>query len=331
MNEKLQAKIDLIADNYITVSKSGRLDMTMVASLGALLFTAENVTADEQKIRDCRKILKDKTGVFSNFRGYTNLATLCRMTMQEDPEAWLDSVLKAYECVAEGKAKLLRSESLVLTAMAIAAQADPADYQRVANEAWELLHKMSEVHPLLTGQEDLTVAAMMVMGGLDADAVLAEAEDIYERLKPTSFKLNKDVLQSISMIMALSDKPVEEKCAWFASLRQALKDAGHKLAWDQLAVLAAFVNVDATIPEIVEQIAAADDELKHRKGFGMMTCGAGLRRLYCAALVLQTYNSDAADIAADQANALVSLIVQQITAAIILAVIIASMSANSSN
>lgn len=324
MNEKLQAKVDLIAENYVVVERSGMLSASQAASLGALILTAEDAKADEESIRACRKVLKSKADALSNFRGATNLATLCRMSLQDDPEAWLDDVMDAYEHIGSGVAKVFRQENMVFTAMGIAAMAEPADYAYIAEESWAVLERMSKAHPIITGYDDLGVISMMVMAGLDVDEALAEVDEIYKCLETTDFAFNKDALQTISVLMALSDKPVEEKCARFTALRDALKASGHKLDWVHLTVLAAFTDVDATVEEIAQQIAQVDDALKHRRGFGPFLCGEKLRRLYAASLVLQVYDQADAGIAAGQAGALSTIIAQQIAqAAVTTSVIVA--------
>mgnify|MGYP004444582065 FL=1 len=330
MDANLAKKIDLLAQNYITVSKSGKLEFGQAACLGALMFTQNDAVADEAKIRACRKILKGRVSILSNFRGCTNLALLCRMALQEDPEAYLDDVMCAYKALSAKKT--FRSETLVFAAEAMTEGVEEDRYAQVAEDSWAVIEKMKSNHPLLTSQSDATLAAMLVMSGLDVDAVLSEAEEIYERMKGTGFKLHKNALYSISIILALSDKPVEEKCQRFTELRNALKVAGHRIWANELPVLAAFVNIDAPNETIVEQICATDSVLSKKKGFtNLLGCGAEMRRLFAAALVLQAHEEDKFGPATSQSSALASVIVEQVIMTIILIIVVTSVSVSSSS
>lgn len=88
---------------------------------------------------------------------------------------------------------------------------------------------MQEKHPLLTNFDDFGIAAMLAVTDIDIDKQLEEAEVCYNLLKKSGFKLNKDALQTISHIMALSDEPIEKKTIRFAKIRDDLKAAKHPI------------------------------------------------------------------------------------------------------
>ena len=332
MDTRLTEKCDMLAENYLVARSSAKLDFEQAAALGALLYTAENVQANEQNIRENRAILKSKVGILNNLRGYANLSLLCKMDLKDDPEAYIDNVLEAYECLK--KRKVIHTEYEALTASCMADLITPEQYQAVADQAWDIIDKMRASHPLLTGREDITIATLLVISGLDIDATLTEAEECYYYLKGEHFKLAKDALQSISMVLALSDKPVQEKCERFIALRNALKEAGSRVYADQLPVIAALVDSDSPIEEIVNQIHEADEYLKTKKGFhGILGLGAQMRRLLSAALLLQTYDEKKISTATATTNALASVLVETVIITIIMIIIMttAIVMANNAN
>ncbi len=320
MDTYLTQKCDLLAENYLVTKDSAKLDFEQAAALGALLYTSENVQANEQNIRANRALLRSKVGALNNLRGHANLSLLCKMDLQDDPEAYLDNVLEAYECLK--KHKVFHSEYEALTASCMTDLIEPDQYQAVADQAWDVIDKMRAAHPLLTGREDITVAALLVISGLDIDATMTEAEECYLYLKEEHFKLAKDALQSVSMILALSNKPVQEKCERFIALRNALKDAGSKVYADQLPVIAALVDSDTPVEAIVDQIHEADEYLKTKKGFhGILGLGAQMRRLLAAALLLQTYDEKKMSTATATTNALASVLVMTAIITIVMIII----------
>jgi hypothetical protein len=325
MDTKLQEKCDLLAENYKVVNKSAKLDFPEAASLGALIYTGANANASEEDIRANRALLKEKVSIINNLRGNVNIALLCKMSLAKDAEAYLDNVIEAYGLIKRGH--IYHDEFEALAATAIVDFAEPAKYDEIAQKTQEIIKKMHEVHPILTNTEDTTIAALLAMSDLDIDAKLEEAEKCYEMLKGDHFKLAKDSLQSICMILALNDMPVEEKCARFSAIRQALKDIGDSMTTEHLAILAALVDIEGTPEEIAAEIKEAEKYLKGKSGFGsIFGIGKQLRMVLASAVILQTKNEalGKAGVAQASANALTAVITEQIIMAIITFIIMCS-------
>lgn len=331
MNDVLQTKCELLASNYVTVQKSGKLEFGEAATLGAFLLTAQNAVANEEKIRACRKILKSKVGIFSNLRGFTNIALLSRMSNEADPEGYLDRVLAAYDHF--GKNEIIRTEYLVLAAMCLVDAAEPARYDEIVSEADIIVDKMVSQHPMLSGQNNSAIAALVALTDIDPDEFLANAEACFQAVRADHPLMSGTALQIASQAMAFSSKSVEEKVARYLGLNDALADAGHKIGGYERAILAAFTDIDANINEVVAQIGEADEFLKHKKGFGMLGVGQQMRRLYAAALVLQTYDKPDADdgVAATVGSAVTATIIHTIIFIIVCIIIAACVSSSISS
>ena len=324
MDEKLRAKCDLLAENYLITQNSAKLDWSQAAGLGALIYTNMNITASESDIRSNRALLKKKVGAFNNLRGYTDLALLCKMSLKSNPEAYLDNVMAAYDNLRFG---FFHSEYEALAASSVADFAEPSQYAAVGQKTSEILDVMQKQHPMLTGHEDVSVAALLAMSDMDVEAKLAEADACYEELKHDHFTFAKDALQSVSMILALSDTPVEEKCARFRALRSSLGDAGTHMFACQLPMLAAMVDTDVPVEQVAKDIDEAAKYLKKKKGFGdILGMGHRMRGVLASAIVLQTYQeqADVSAVNAAAGNAAASVVAQQIILAIIMTIIITS-------
>ena len=322
MNAQLQKKAELMAANSAVVRKSSKLDFQQASNLGALMLTTQNVQANEPAIRSCRAILKSRVGIFNNMRGpATNVALLARMSVESNPEAYLDQVLNAYHAITEGK--VFRNESLAFTAMTFADNLQPEEYEAAAQKSWATLAKMRAAHPLLTDQSDMTLAYLLSHSDIDATQVLEEAEECYSTLKTRGFFLNKETLQNVSVILALSPAPAAQKCARYNEIKDALKAAGHRIGSMEQAIIAGFVDLAVPTEQIVAEIGEVDEFLKHKPSFGAFTCGAQLRRMYAADLVLQTH-TDSAAAAATASNSVTTTVVYQIISLIIMIIIMES-------
>ena len=324
MNEKIKEKCDLLAENYQITQNSAKLDYAQAAALGALIYTNKNVRADESEIRSNRKLLHSKVGVFSKLVGYTNIALLCKMSLADNAEAYLDKVIAAYDQLKHG---LFRSEYEALAASCIADNADSGRYEEIGQKTAQILDKMAKAHPLMTGAEDCSIAAMLAMTELDMDAALAEAEACYNAINKAKFTFSKDALQSVGMILALNPGPAEEKCKRFNDLRDALGKTKSEIFGGQLPILAAFVNTGADPEQIAADIDEASRYLKDKSGFGdWFGIGHEMRVTLAAALVLQTYQEEMA--AAIVGEAVASVITQQIVVDIVMTMIIIAVAAS---
>ena len=322
MKESIRKKCDLLAQNYGIVQNSAKLDFAQTAALGALIYTNKNALAKEADIRANRKLLHAKVSAFSNLAGHTALALLCKMSLSEDSEAYLDKVIAAYDNFKRGT---FHSEYEALAASCMADIADPAAYEEIGREAIEILDKMAERHPMLTGPEDSTAAAMLAMTGLDADAVLSEAEECYQFIKNDGFTFSKDALQSVSLILALSPGAAEEKCQYFQKLRHALAKTGSKISGGQMPILAAFIDLGAAPEQIAADIDEACRYLKTQSGFGdWFGVGYRMRVTLASAVVFQAYREEegVCSVADTANNAMASVITQQIVVDIIMTMII---------
>ena len=320
MDAKLQAKCDLLAENFKTVRHSARLDSEYAASLGALICTGEDARASEADIRRNRELLRDKVGAFNNLRGNVNVALLCKMSLAKDPEAYLDKVVGAYGALKQGR--VFHSEYEALAASVMADHADSIRFDDVARRTQEVLALMNARHPLLTDSADTTVAALLAMSGLDIEATLADAEKCYETLKDDHFTLAKDALQSVCMVLALGGgMPVEERCARFREIRQALKDRKERMDAEQLPILAALVDADETPDQVAAELEEAEKYLRGKSGLGgIFGLGRQMRMVLAAAVMLQVKDEARGRVGVAQAsgNALAAVITQQIIEMIIL-------------
>ena len=124
MTELLQELCELQIENEKVVRKASFLEFDDVIKVGALFYTAKRMTPDTEKIRACKEILKRKTGIFSNFRGFLMFAIQVKMSVSPDPEAYLDAVLAIYKKLAEGR--ILPGEILAMadSNQSVAEQAD---------------------------------------------------------------------------------------------------------------------------------------------------------------------------------------------------------------
>ena len=286
MANSLQELCGLQIENEKIIRKASFLELDEVIKVGALFYTVRNISPDGEKIRACKEILKRKTGIFSNFRGFLQFAIQVKMSVSPDPEAYLDAVLAIYKKLAEGR--ILPGEIIVMTAMTIYDLSDGRDVDSVIAAVKEAYAKIRQKHKFLTNENDLSYIAMMALSGKDMDRQLEEVEMLYAALKER-FHMPSDTAQSAALVLSMSSKPADQKAESFISFYQALKEVKHATSKGKaMSVYAAFTDLDAPRELLVDEIGQAEDWLRHQKGYGILS-SSDVRRVMAAALVLQQH------------------------------------------
>lgn len=329
MTELLQELCELQIENEKVVRKASFLEFDDVIKVGALFYTAKRMTPDTEKIRACKEILKRKTGIFSNFRGFLMFAIQVKMSVSPDPEAYLDAVLAIYKKLAEGR--ILPGEILAMAAMTIYDQSQGRDVDLVIAEVKEAYTRIKQKHKFLTDENDISFIALMVLSGKDVDQTLEEVESLYTALKER-FRMPSDTAQSAALVLSMSRKPVDQKVESFIGLYEALKEAKHATSKAKaMSVYAAFTDLAVPREQLVEEIGDVDDWLKHQKGYGFLS-SSDVRRVMAATLTLQLHESQSAVPLQTEASTVVSqLIAEEVIFTMIMIIVISISASNAAN
>lgn len=271
------------------------------------IFTARGKTADESVLEDCKDLLKQKVGVFSNFRSTARSPIAAMLAAGGSPEQTLENGLLVYQLL---KKDFWASVYLPLAAMIIAQTAQPSRYEEIASRTRTIYERMKKEHPFLTSGEDSTFCALMALSEKTDDGMLEDAGQCYQGLKPHFF--SSDAVQSLSNVLALCGGRPDAKCEKTIELFEKLKAAGHKYGTGyELPTLGVWAMSGGDSDEIVQEIAEIDDWLSQQKGFGLFGGVPRRQRLMYAGMVAQKdyLNEEAMQTAA--VNGTISLIVAQ--------------------
>ena len=280
MDRKLERKCLDLVENYRILASGNKLEFTEMVLACAGIYLAAGVTPDMSRIEECKKLLKSKAGVFSNFRSTDELLVRCKMALAADPLLYFENLEREYQRIKT----FFSGEQTVLAAMILAEQGDSAEDQ--AEKTKQIYKEMKEAHPWLTSENDLPFAALMAVSGRDASAVYAEAEEIYALLKD-KLRADRDTMQMLSHILAVRSGRAEEKCEKLCALADGLKMAGHSLGrGSRLAILGILADSGLPTDELVDRICETDDFLKQYKPFhGLFGVGRDCRRMFAAQMV----------------------------------------------
>jgi len=285
MRSSLAALGASFIENRDVVKTAFFWENSLLYPIGAALFTDARRRADEQRISECRDLLKEQTGIFSSFRSHIKLPMICTLALSTAPERKLQDTLTAYACLKE---HFFSSDYLPLAAMTIATHAPTARFGEVAQRTRTLYKRMKEEHPFLTSSEDSAYAAMLALSEKSDDALIAHMEQAYVTLKEHFFSSN--AVQSLSHVIALGEMDIGLACSRVMELFDLLKERGSKYGTDhELATLGVLALLDAPVAQIADDLIAVSDFLKTQKGYGIMGAGRRQRLLHAGMLVVSDY------------------------------------------
>ncbi len=332
MRQSLQARCEAQILNEATVKTGHSFEYESLIKLAALEYTNAGRAVDADRLKECKQIIKDEVGIFSNFRGHMQYLVQVKMALSDDPRAYFEGVLGVYDQLKAGM--FVPGELVAMAAMTIYDNCPSEARAEVVAKTRDAYAMIKEQHPFLTGEEDMALIALMIMAGIDPSQAAAKAEELYVMLKD-SFLPGSDTPQAVAMILALYDKPAAQKVADYLALFNACKEAGHATSRDKAAAIyAAFAGMDADPAELAAEIGEVDDWLKKQKGYGAFGTGASVRRVFAATYVLEDRKDGSAALVGGTTSAVTQAIVEElllILIAIILASIVISTTSHSNN
>ena len=327
MNQKLQERCQLFVENKNTLDKNFVWDGATIMPVCAMLHAEQNRSVDIQKMKECRKILKEKVGVFSGLRSYGEMVLLSKMALSENPADYLEKTLQAYTLIK--KHKMSESAFTALAAMLLVEHVDLLRWEQILESTQRIYARMKKDHPFLTGTEDVSFALLMAMSDLPEEWMMQEAEACYEVLRK---KLGvSDGVQSLSHILAMDERETTEKCDGIFELGQMFKEKKKRFNGEGIVLYGGLNMLQVDRTALLDEIIEVDEYLKVQKGFGFFGIDTYQRLMYASMLVMNQYDGDARSMQMSMLNSTIAAIIAEYTAllATMTVVMVASTTSNS--
>lgn len=234
-----------------------------------------------ETLKEFRQMIKDRTGICSNFRGKGIAPMACMLAISDDAEKLITDAFHIYEELIK---KFWSSRYLPLVAMIIAQIAEESQYLTIVQKSKQIYDLMKQEHPFLTSSEDGSFAALLAFSESSPEAIIAEAEKCYKILKSKFFSRN--ALQSLSHVLALGEGSAEMKCRKLEELFEELKSKDHKYGTDyELATLGALSIQSKDVAQLVQEVIEVADYLENQKGYGFFGATKKQRLMHATMLV----------------------------------------------
>ena len=326
MKNILKEKCDLFIANRDAFKAAFPMESSYLYPVCASYFVDLGRVADTQQLKNCRKLLKSRVSVFSNFRSSAELTIVAMLASHDEPEKYLDDAMEIYKSLKE---HFFGSEYLPVASMILAQGISHERYAEVCEKSRKIYDLMKKNHPFLTSSEDCVFCAMLAMSEKSAEQIVNETEVCYEKLRERFS--GRNAAQSLSHVIVLSDDSglsIGDRCRDTIRLFDALKEKKHKYGTGyELATLGVLSTLPCGIEETVQDIIVVSDFLKTQKGYGFMGFDRVPRLMHAGMIVTSAHLGETRTMQGAAIGSTLSIIAAQQAATC--AVLAASMAATS--
>lgn len=188
---------------------------------------------------------------------------------------------------------LLKKSFMSSEALALAALLLPGseNAEALGSRAKTIYHRMSKNHPFLTSSDDMVYAVLMAATGKKEEALFTELEECYAILKD-SFGKSSHAMAS-ACVLALDGRTPPEKAYRVAELYDAIAQSGLKYGKNyELPVLASLSLTGADSRLLASDLVEMDAFLSDQKGYGFFGMGKKARLMHAAMLLSIAYGNN---------------------------------------
>lgn len=287
MREQLKQTCELFVENKNIMSNNFPWDYSAFHALSASIYMEQNRAIDPNDIKWCKRVIKQNTGIFSNFKNTSFLALASMLSIYDAPEEKFIQVKEVYQLL---KKEFYGSAYLPLCAMIISELSKPGEYERVIQKAATIYKNMKAEHPFITSSEDASFAAMFALSSLSVECIGTEMEQCFRLLKGNFFSSN--AVQSLSHVLTLGEESAQVKCERTMKIFNRLKEKKYKFGTGmELSTLGLLTLTGAEVEELVHQVIEVYEFLNVSKGFGSFSVGKSYKLMYAAMLVANDYKN----------------------------------------
>lgn len=129
MNDQILKNCTLLLESRDRIKTVFGWDSGLLHLACAGIYVSKEKEVNEAVLEDCKEMLKQKVGHFSNFRSTARSPITAMLAVSDNPEQTLDNGLLVYQLL---KKEIWSSTYLPLTAMIIAQMAKPQQYEAIA-------------------------------------------------------------------------------------------------------------------------------------------------------------------------------------------------------
>lgn len=226
-------------DSLDPIRKSTKWFTDDFRRLMAINYAIHETPFDAARFEHAQAALKQKTGLFSKFRGSNNFVWLSFLDAKyEDIDSAIDEALRLDTLLDRKHFRFSMLRPFIASQLI-----NVEEPKRRLDEASALYQTFKRNHPWLTSEEDLLSALVLVQAFDDHEALNTRIETYYEALKTELPRSNE--LQLVSHLLTFSELSADEVVARFLDWHAWLKSQAIAVKAEHLPPLALLSIVSA--------------------------------------------------------------------------------------
>lgn len=263
MVERLQQLCETFIANRDIIKEEFYWDSQYIIPVCANVFNEKGTVVSRERLQQCKKLLEDSTGVFSEFRSNVKLPVITMLAASQDPAKRMSDTLAIFDIVK----RYFRGGSFsVLVSSMLAGMCSVAEAEQRVARGKRIHDMMKKAHPFLTDAEDSVFAALMSFSAKNDEQLFEDMEACYSLLRKITSGSN--TAQTVSHVLALYEGAPEEKCARLQALYDMLTKARRKYSRNyEMGILACLALNATDLNEVTAQVAHADNFLDGQRGY----------------------------------------------------------------
>lgn len=286
MRDSLKSNCMSFIENRDILKKAFKFEITYIYPACAALLVESGVRADAERITLARKLLKERTGMFSEFRGIGSLIMAVILSLSEDTEYMLAALQRGYVEIKE-EAELPALQYRAILSALVADVSDKAERRRIMIEAKYVYRLMKDNHRFLTSSEDTSFAVLAAVMGKNGAAFANEAESCYRYITENIGWHGGDFVWALSCVLALYDESTSVKCERVLSLYNELYSYGKKFGKGmELPALGVLAMLTDNSSDLAKELVEVDEFLSGFSGYRGLFGMTRATRLFHAGIII---------------------------------------------
>ncbi len=315
--------ITKLEESYLLISKHFKMEHNLTKHLIAVSHVLNKKEVNIESIENVKRLIKDETSIFSNFRG-TNLLTLSGLLSARslNPTGEMKRIISHEKTFKSHGFK--SSMYLPITIYTVVGLVEDYEVEELCIKAKKVYDDMKSNHPFLTSGDDYALAFLLAYQELDTTKI----ENYYQSLSNNKFGKGNG-LQMLSHILMYSNLTVDETVQKTVSIQKQLKENSLKLTSEYFASLGLITLLSENNSELVNDVIEIATYLKGQKKYKWL--GKGMNVMFATAIVASHYVEHSKDMITTSLSVSIESIIAAQQAAMIAAVAASSAAATSAN
>lgn len=222
MTDSLRGRCELFVGNQRILKKAFRFETTHMLSLCSFLGANEKAISDPSRIRACRKEIRSKNGMWSNFGSFSLLALASLNSLDPDKAQTLDKAIEIYKKLC----RKVHSSSYVSIASYLLSKLSESDTDTSVARTISALELIKKLFPRQRLGDDIVYAAIFSISERTEEDLTKSLEECALYL---SSSVSKQSLKLLSVACAINGSDPSSCAQRFISLRDEIEKRGIRI------------------------------------------------------------------------------------------------------